>query len=659
MADNLDDAAAAIRASMGLSAGPSKKLPAASRAANSSLDDAAAAIKASIKENPMKEKEKEKPAPEVRGMGVVVIHPGSYELRLGMGWDKKPKIVKHCAARHVPTGDVPKCYTPQNSVTGTWAFEDSLREHELLVVEGKLKEERNHARDPHSRPSKKARMLETVSSLKKPAMTQMKSPPFPDPPAPKWTNVSENKSHIFGDEALQIPPDAPYEVVWPLQRGHFNQKLGVANVCNLLDLMWTNAIKTKLNIPAKDLPQYAVALVVRDTINRKEVAEMVHVLLRRMRFRSIFVLQESVAAGFGSGIATGCIVDLGHQTTSVTCIEDGYSLPGSRLEMPHGSDDISHTLQWLLRRVQCHEFIPGAGENPHPSTTGGDMRNPQDALLYHKMKEELCELKYINITTGQQEQTKYESRVIYQKSPDAPVSQWSMASNKLHNIAAMAIYYPRLAEPLVGSLTTEKGNYVLDPIGDSALSVPAPPTIEKRETEKDKDKEKEAEDVDEKEDTRTDEEKEKAAKEKAKKEKREKDAAEKAMIVGSHGGDGNLVPPMALEEAIMMSISRVGRTELKRKLFNSVLLVGGGANMKGIVGSIEDRLIRKLENTKEQVESVEVLSNPREVGTNALSWRGAAIAAQSEVAKDMYILQAEWHEAGTRILREKAPFGFS
>ena len=67
MADNLDDAAAAIRASMGLSAGPSKKLPAASRAANSSLDDAAAAIKASIKENPMKEKEKEKPGEHSTG----------------------------------------------------------------------------------------------------------------------------------------------------------------------------------------------------------------------------------------------------------------------------------------------------------------------------------------------------------------------------------------------------------------------------------------------------------------------------------------------------------------------------------------------------------------------------------------------------------------
>lgn len=51
-----------------------------------------------------------------------------------------------------------------------------------------------------------------------------------------------------------------------------------------------------------------------------------------------------------------------------------------------------------------------------------------------------------------------------------------------------------------------------------------------------------------------------------------------------------------------MSISRVGRTELKKKLFNTVLLVGGGANMNGLIGSLEDRLIHKLEGMQtEQV----------------------------------------------------------
>lgn len=70
-----------------------------------------------------------------------------------------------------------------------------------------------------------------------------------------------------------------------------------------------------------------------------------------------------------------------------------------------------------------------------------------------------------------------------------------------------------------------------------------------------------------------------------------------------------------------MSISRVGRTELKKKLFNTVLLVGGGANMHGMVGSLEDRLIHKLEGMQtEQVRTHELTRAIRvrvRVGFNA------------------------------------------
>lgn len=65
----------------------------------------------------------------------------------------------------------------------------------------------------------------------------------------------------------------------------------------------------------------------------------------------------------------------------------------------------------------------------------------------------------------------------------------------------------------------------------------------------------------------------------------------------------------------------------------------------------------------QQVESVEVLNKKSgefgKLDKSLLSWRGAAIAANSDAAKDMYILQSEWHEGGTRFVREKAPFGFS
>ena len=35
-------------------------------------------------------------AADQRGLGVVVIHPGSYELRVGMAWDRQPKDLDVC-----------------------------------------------------------------------------------------------------------------------------------------------------------------------------------------------------------------------------------------------------------------------------------------------------------------------------------------------------------------------------------------------------------------------------------------------------------------------------------------------------------------------------------------------------------------------------------
>ncbi len=49
-------------------------------------------------------------------------------------------------------------------------------------------------------------------------------------------------------------------------------------------------------------------------MKKEEITEIIHVLLRRMRFRAIFVIQESVAAAYGSGTQTACVVDVGINT---------------------------------------------------------------------------------------------------------------------------------------------------------------------------------------------------------------------------------------------------------------------------------------------------------------------------------------------------------
>lgn len=57
---------------------------------------------------------------------------------------------------------------------------------------------------------------------------------------------------------------------------------------------------------------------------------MVTLLLRYMKFRGVFVQQESACATFGAGVSTACVVDIGAQKTSVSCVEDGLCIPDSR-----------------------------------------------------------------------------------------------------------------------------------------------------------------------------------------------------------------------------------------------------------------------------------------------------------------------------------------
>lgn len=47
-------------------------------------------------------------------------------------------------------------------------------------------------------------------------------------------------------------------------------------------------------------------------------------------------LKDHVAATFGCGVGTACVVDCGHSKTSVSCVEDGISHPATRVRLPYG-----------------------------------------------------------------------------------------------------------------------------------------------------------------------------------------------------------------------------------------------------------------------------------------------------------------------------------
>jgi len=92
---------------------------------------------------------------------------------------------------------------------------------------------------------------------------------------------------------------------------------------------------------------------------------------------------------------------------------------------------------------------------------------------------------------------------------------------------------------------------------------------------------------------------------------------------------------------ICQSILSVENPELRKRLGNAVLLVGGGSKFKGIIDYLEDKLFEKLTVLDNQIERVEII-NYQTVDMKTISWIGGTIIPKLESSKDMWILREKW-----------------
>ena len=77
---------------------------------------------------------------------------------------------------------------------------------------------------------------------------------------------------------------------------------------------------------------------------------MVDILLTRLKFGSVAVQQSSVCAVYSSGTSSSCVVDVGDQVISISCVEDGISNPNTRLSLNYGGNDITRAFWWLINQ---------------------------------------------------------------------------------------------------------------------------------------------------------------------------------------------------------------------------------------------------------------------------------------------------------------------
>ncbi|XP_020314964.1 actin-related protein 8 isoform X1 [Oncorhynchus kisutch] len=585
---------------------------------------------------------------QIQSNFIVVLHPGSKTLRIGRATDTLPATVPHVIARRHKQ-------TCQPRYEDGWLVREGLnkpesneqRQNGLKMVDQAIwsKKMSNGVR----RTPVSAEQARSYNRLIRPAGLDTSS-------RMKWTTTAHHPEHLVGEEALYVNPTDCYNVHWPISRGQLNVHGGAGGsltaVLADLEAIWSHVIQKQLEIPLKDLKYYRCILLVPDIYNRHHIKELVNMLLLNMGFSAIVVHQESVCATFGSGLSSACVVDVGDQKTSLCCVEDGVSHRNSRLCLAYGGADVTRCFFWLLQRAGF----------PYREC---QLSNRLDCILLQQLKETFCHLD--QDISGLQD---HEFRTRFPESP-ALLYQVRLGDEKLQ--APMALFYPTTfgivgqkmtslqhrsqGDPedphdehyLLG--TQSKQDQVSSKASAERKSLPKPPGFEGELS------------------------------------SQGGDPSERGG--GAHGQDVELghsqndclmggaemeEPPSALlsrktamtqfegkalglDKAILHSIDCCASDETKRKMYSSILVVGGGLLFHRAQEFLQHRILNKMPPSfRRVVESVEVITRPKDMDPRLISWKGGAVLACLDTTQEMWIHQREWQRFGVRMLRERAAF---
>lgn len=555
-----------------------------------------------------------------RGSDIVVINPGSANIRIGLAQQDSPLNIPHCIARRVTGANQQPRRNVQdqllNSQVTTAQHMERERAYDMIASLLKipfLDEEvanssfpRKMGRvDGHMPQGNKKETSFTWTDVEEKAES---SPPLEnsqnrgevgetseldDTTTTKDIVLGERKlrEYICGEEALTISPTEPYTLRRPIRRGHLNisQQYPMQQVIEDMQTIWDWILIEKLHIPRSDRNMFSALIVVPETFDNREIKELVSIVLRDLHFSSAVVHQEGLAAVFGNGISTACVVNIGAQVTSVICIEDGLALPNTLLTLRYGGEDISRCFLWTQRH---HQTWP-------PIRTDA-LAKPVDLLMLNRLKETYCQIR-----EGELEAV----AVVHSYEDSMPVASHKTRLTAL-NVPPMGLFYPMLLVPDV---------------------YPPPPRTWFN------DHEDMLEDVYEY--------------------PRRADMSDGFYPVYSGGFSMWDSYPMfqsrpkkedsiGLAEAITKSILSTGRIDLQRKLFCSIQLIGGVALTTSLISAVEDRVLHAIPST-EAIDTVEVL--PSRTIPNFVPWKGGAILGILDFSRDVWIHREDWIRNGIHV----------
>lgn len=494
-----------------------------------------------------------------------------------------------------------------------------------------------------------------------------------DPMRVDWTELSSPPpEYIIGKAALRVPDSSNprYKLYWPIQNGWCNEKDYESKRMLFLDisLILEDAIKTQLGLTSKkDWPQYSCVFVIPDLYDKSYVTQVLEMLMREFSFARVCFIQESLAATFGAGFTSACVVDVGAEKTSICCVEEGMCVENSRVNLKMGGRDVTET----FIKMMLHDHFPYADIN---------LWRRYDFLLAEELKKNICTMNEGNVSP---QVFDFHLRVSGQDT----VKHTFKAFDEVH-LAPMGFFEPTLfnnTHKLDGRRKLIERSVDIydaqpnDPVSAAqseiltALAPPLPsndkangePQAASADVQATPSKPQQAP---------------------ALGRVQDQEATPRSSVAGSPAPEAagtpaggastpavaapttqpappsvdyrdDILPVYALDNAILTSIAHAARSDEKkmRDFIGGIMVVGGGSLISGFHLFLEERL-----QTLRPGFAKEIMIGvpPRDLDPQVVVWKGASIFGKLSGTNDSWIGQLEYDRLGHRLMAYKCMWAY-
>ena len=374
------------------------------------------------------------PAPSTTFMDpskIIVIHPGSQNLRIGFASDALPKTIPMTLATKYPqTESEMHEALPRRQFEGRTMDqqhgEEWSKKYQKMSNDLKIDMRANKRKVlPNSKD-----LVVNFNRRTEPEIISQHN----DPLQIEWTDVkapqeTESNSSVFiGQQALRVPDDSnpKFKLWWPIQHGWLNEDdyPTRAHLFNDLETLLDRAFRWELGLKRKaDWKQYSCVMIIPDLYDKRYVELLLHLCIELFEFGRVSFIQEGMAATFGAGYTQACVVDVGAQKTSISCVEDGLCIEDSRINLKFGGYDVTETFM----KMMLYDHFPYQDIN---------LRRRYDFLLAEELKIKYCTLSQANISV--------QNFDFHLRAPNQPTRKYQFKFYDEVILSAMGFYDPSI-----------------------------------------------------------------------------------------------------------------------------------------------------------------------------------------------------------------------